>query len=78
MAAAYLTAANDVSPTCLVEGVVLAGKADVKRMVVECGELPELVRQRVLALIDIQHSAQAGLHEAVDKVAAVQRSIHVC
>lgn len=63
MTAAFLN--EDGTPN--VSGIVIAGKANVKSLVMSCEQLDKRIRSIVCAVLDIQHSGAEGLAEAVEK-----------
>ncbi len=54
----HTTTRTDTAVDVLVDGIVIAGRADIKNMVVGCPELNRLLKLRIVAVIDIQHAGE--------------------
>lgn len=50
-----------------VSGIFLAGKAQVKNLVANCAVLDSMLVKAVAQVVDVEHSGEVGLEEAVSK-----------
>ena len=59
-----------------VQGIVLAGSADIKADLLQHAELPPAIKGKIIAVVDVAYGGKQGLHEAItltkDKLSGVK------
>ncbi|KAJ3272408.1 Polypeptide release factor (eRF1) in translation termination [Terramyces sp. JEL0728] len=61
--------ANDVflsEDKCNVSGIIIAGNADFKSMLMNCGKFDQRIKEKVLKIVDISYGGRQGLKEAIN------------
>jgi hypothetical protein len=77
MKTCYLDTDESGQVTLGVAGIFLSGKANVKNLVSSCSALDHRVAQAITQVVDVEHSGEHGLAEAVEKTAEARASLLV-